>query len=619
MPVPLILGVAAAIAAASGVGAGANAVVKNKEAQRVNEDAQGAFEVAKKAAEKARDESYKSLERLGNVKLKVLDGSIKRFIETFEKIHSIHLKDSAGIQELGKFHLDHQKAIEMKEMSQMATSVIGGVVGGAGAGALAAFGAYSATMTFAAASTGTAIASLSGAAATNATLAFLGGGALAAGGGGMALGSVVLGGAVAGPAIAVLGIVMNATASKNLDNAYSNRAKAEEEIAGLRVIESLCNGIMARADMFTALLKTLNGFFDRMILKLEGITEQSGCDYSLYTEEEQSVVAMALSMAGAIKQILDTPILKDDGSLTEESKAVYDEVDGYTKKMGAKMAAIPQQTANGKQFSMLVNTSRKVGEGLYRLTVEINHTAIRVGQACRPSWDRKFRIERIFVDGISVESVKPRCTAEILLWTGEDQDLEGHILFETSFDDSGTEQIVSESAGQMGVNYVIIDKESMKEDATKNEDTQEQVELRKTKQIKSLIDGIARESGSFYKSAVWFSKRELEDILRQMTFAGQEQTSNIIALYDITPRIADNKYSGILFMKEGFYFKQKDHSPIEYMSYSEIRGVREKFAALVIYGNAKTIEMKSTSYAQPRLTRLFWQLRKVANGEEIDT
>ena len=45
---------------------------------------------------------------------------------------------------------------------------------------------------FATASTGSAIAGLSGAAATNATLAWLGGGAIAAGGGGMAAGAVVL-------------------------------------------------------------------------------------------------------------------------------------------------------------------------------------------------------------------------------------------------------------------------------------------------------------------------------------------------------------------------------------------------------------------------------------------
>lgn len=62
-------------------------------------------------------------------------------------------------------------------------------------------------MSFAAASTGTAISTLSGAAATNAALAWLGGGAIAAGGGGMAAGAMVLATlTTGGAAIAALGI-----------------------------------------------------------------------------------------------------------------------------------------------------------------------------------------------------------------------------------------------------------------------------------------------------------------------------------------------------------------------------------------------------------------------------
>jgi len=62
---------------------------------------------------------------------------------------------------------------------------------------------YGAVGSLAAAGTGTAISSLSGVAATNATLAWLGGGTLAAGGGGIAVGTLALGGLLAGPAVLV--------------------------------------------------------------------------------------------------------------------------------------------------------------------------------------------------------------------------------------------------------------------------------------------------------------------------------------------------------------------------------------------------------------------------------
>ena len=71
-------------------------------------------------------------------------------------------------------------------------AVIRGFAAGAGLGvAVVTMGptvAMGVATTFGVASTGTAISTLSGAAATNAALAWLGGGALAAGGGGMAAG-----------------------------------------------------------------------------------------------------------------------------------------------------------------------------------------------------------------------------------------------------------------------------------------------------------------------------------------------------------------------------------------------------------------------------------------------
>ena len=84
---------------------------------------------------------------------------------------------------------------------QAARDAASGAGAGMAAGASVAFMAPSAAMwiatTFGTASTGTAISTLSGIAAQNAALAWLGGGALTAGGGGMAAGNALL--AMAGP------------------------------------------------------------------------------------------------------------------------------------------------------------------------------------------------------------------------------------------------------------------------------------------------------------------------------------------------------------------------------------------------------------------------------------
>lgn len=337
MPVPLLILGAAGIAALVGVGTGANAIHKNGNAKEINKEAKALFDNAKDEAEKARIKSNLSLEKLGETKLKVLDQSVNRFVSVFEKIHNVKLKDSVGFDEIGKFRLDKQSIHIMRDMGKMAKSVVSGLVGGTGAGALVAFGAYGATMTFAAASTGTAIATLSGVAATNATLAFLGGGAIAAGGGGVALGSVVLGGVVAGPAIAILGIVMNASASKNLDNAYTNKAQAEKIAEELKVVTTICGGIAKRADMFSSLLGKLDTVFINFTEQIENIVANSSTDYSKYTKKEQDIVAMTMSLAGAIKKVLDTPILTDDGKLTDESKTTHAEMTKYLEMTKAEI------------------------------------------------------------------------------------------------------------------------------------------------------------------------------------------------------------------------------------------------------------------------------------------
>ena len=178
------------------------------------------------------------------------------------------------------------------------------------------------------ASTGTAIASLSGAAATNATLAFFGGGSLAAGGLGMAGGMAVLGGLVAGPALAVLGGVVGARASANLDKAYSNLSKAKEYREEMDAAFDLCVGIRKRSAMFSRFLISLNAIFEPLIYEMSQIILNRGVDFMNFSDDEKKVVAEAMAMAGAIKSILDTPILDDDGNLTLES----DKIVGMTRK-----------------------------------------------------------------------------------------------------------------------------------------------------------------------------------------------------------------------------------------------------------------------------------------------
>ena len=319
MPLPLVLIGLGAGSAVLGVGKGIKAAIDQKDAKETQEKAQELVDRSTTMINSSRKHCGDALNRLGEQKIDTLESSIKQFIAAFEKLHNVDFANSAGLDELQNFVIDKQDLDELKAMQSTAASLLGGVASGAAIGAITAFGAYSAAMAFGAASTGTAIATLSGVAATNATLAFLGGGSLAVGGLGMAGGAAVLGGLVAGPALAVMGFIVGGKASANKDRAHSNLAEAEKYKEEMQTAIVACNGIRRRADMFTRLLLRLGSYFDPLICQLQQIIETSGTDYSTFSPEQKKTVAAAMATAGAIKAVLDTPILNEDGELTKES------------------------------------------------------------------------------------------------------------------------------------------------------------------------------------------------------------------------------------------------------------------------------------------------------------
>ncbi|MGQ4330689.1 helix-turn-helix domain-containing protein [Streptomyces hayashii] len=132
-----------------------------------------------------------------------------RFVELAENISGAPEPERPSEEEIESTG-EIPTAIRIEAMSVGIANAIrdaaaGAAVGavGAAAGGAAAYGAFTAAALFGTASTGTAISTLSGVAATNATLALLGGGTLAAGGAGMAGGILLLTGMVAAPAAAL--------------------------------------------------------------------------------------------------------------------------------------------------------------------------------------------------------------------------------------------------------------------------------------------------------------------------------------------------------------------------------------------------------------------------------
>lgn len=325
MPLPLIVPFIA-IAASSFVGTAGvvTAVEKNSEARDVQKTAEEILENARNDMEYYRVSTKKHFEKLGKAKVNVCANELHDFVECFSKLKGVNLLESSGIDELKKVNMSSNDIIEMKEITTQAAQIIGGGAAGVGAGALIGWGVYGGVSTFAMSGTGAAIGTLNGIVASNATLAWIGGGSLAAGGFGVVGGTVILGGLIAAPAFAIIAGLAGVAAGKNLDNAYANKAEAEkisEQVyTGGKTLHHFCEvAVIIRKN-----IERLGLRLSRANMKLAEIVSVK-TEWQDLNEDERHTIAIAAEYAMTIKKIVDMPLLSENGLLSKEANLLYDE------------------------------------------------------------------------------------------------------------------------------------------------------------------------------------------------------------------------------------------------------------------------------------------------------
>lgn len=316
MAIPLIIGAGLGVAGLYKTG---KAVVDNSDANDINDSARDISRKAQNKLDDSKEHCETQLKALGACKANAYRVNIKKFIDTFGQIKNVEF-DSIEMGNLSAQEFD----VALTEMREGVSFVLEsglGAGGGALAGALTTFGAYNGTMALAAASTGTAISSLSGAAATNATLAWLGGGSLASGGMGIAGGTMALGALAAGPALLVAGWYMGSKAESKLNDARSNKAEAEKFAEDCKAARALTDGIANVASISTQTLSLLRKYARRSLRKLENLITTSGIDYTQYTDDEKDLVLRNVKIMQVMKTVIDTPILDQEGNLLGDAEA----------------------------------------------------------------------------------------------------------------------------------------------------------------------------------------------------------------------------------------------------------------------------------------------------------
>lgn len=330
MAIPIIFGVIAAVTGVAGATKGVKGAIDTKEANDVQETAERILSSAKNRMEKTRKSTTTSIEELGKTKLKAYGEEIKEFVEIFSKIKNVEIQESEGINELKKINITKETLNEMRETAIGATDILGSGIAGVGAGVLLGWGTYGGVMALGTASTGAAIGGLSGVAATNATLAWLGGGALAAGGGGMALGTAVLGGIIAGPALLVAGGIFGAKAKEKLNNAYSNLSEAKKIDSEIKSAESELIVIKNNANQLNELINKLTKLLGQANFALN-IVVNNEYNWKNLNKAEKDTVIVAMKAAQTLKAVIDIPLLTKDGVLTKDIKDILSKKDSVLR------------------------------------------------------------------------------------------------------------------------------------------------------------------------------------------------------------------------------------------------------------------------------------------------
>ncbi|MGQ4358746.1 hypothetical protein [Streptomyces sp. SAS_272] len=307
--IPIVLIGVGVATGGSGVAVGGKGVYDLRRSKARQEEAGQVYERRLAQAEDALAATNTALETLGEQQRQALVDVVLRMGD-FLRRHERQVRESERLLVEG-IDATMTKVPGLHGLDVDAMAWIGGALGSAAAGAGAGVGITAAASSFGVASTGAAISGLAGAAAESATLAFLGGGSLASGGGGMALGATVLNFVTVGPALLVGGLLVKGQGTKALTRARDFEAKIAVAVAELDETGARLKGVDARSAELRELLADLTC----RALEALDLLESEPFDPPKHAARFQR----AMTLVMGVRDVAATPIVDAEGELDERS------------------------------------------------------------------------------------------------------------------------------------------------------------------------------------------------------------------------------------------------------------------------------------------------------------
>ena len=150
----------------------------------------------------------------------------------------------------------------------------------------------------------------------------------------MAGGAAVLGGIVFAPVLLVGGLMMASKAEEAKENAQSNRHKARAAATAMEEAGVAARDIGRKATQVRNVLKRLQDYLCNDLEALEDLVSVS-TDYRTYDLQERELVLRTASLAITAKNLAETPLLEEDGSVTNAIRQEFMAAKRSLKALGA--------------------------------------------------------------------------------------------------------------------------------------------------------------------------------------------------------------------------------------------------------------------------------------------
>lgn len=300
---------------------GVQGLQNRRAAKEVQEICLEYYEAAEEITQRNRGRLNSTIEEFGAYRLRVLHLVVGRFLQYLEQLEQRNSVKEYEIligTEFTAEKLAELENVDMAASEALHTTAVAGVFGTVAVLGTPALVTTS-VATLATASTGTAISGLSGAAASNATLAWLGGGSLATGGGGIAAGAAALTtitvGATATTSILAAGTLVSLHYGKKLTEAKEYEKEVGLTVAQLEKSWIVLDGISRRTAELRVVTEELECRAAAQLDELEALIS----DFDFQDTDSVAVFNSCALLVRATTELAQTPLLDEDGNLSHES------------------------------------------------------------------------------------------------------------------------------------------------------------------------------------------------------------------------------------------------------------------------------------------------------------